>query len=311
MKNLLKLFSLLFLITIMFAACSREEPNPTSPTPPPPPPTVHEPKMNEVYSRGDAVNPDWIEIYNPNTSQLDISGYKIYDNGGQSGTKPKKEFPAGSLIPAQGFLVIVVDDTTESGFGISSGGEDVWLESVSGTVVDNATIPALGVDSSYARIPDGGTTWMIVSPPTKGAANDTTAPVTVPVVMNEIYSRGTTDDPDWIEIYNPNSVAIDLSGYKIYDGGGNLGTKPKMEFPAGASVPANGYYVIVTDVSDAWGFGLSSAGEEVWLENANGVVIDNCVFLAMDVTQSWSRIPDGSANWVLSNTITKGSSNQP
>ena len=50
------------------------------------------------------------------------------------------------------------------------------------------------------------------------------------VVMNEIYSRGTTDDPDWIEIYNTTSADIDLSGYKIYDSGGQTGSKTKKEF---------------------------------------------------------------------------------
>ena len=48
------------------------------------------PKMNEVYSRGTTIAPDWIEIYNPSATVIDISGYKIYDNGGQSWFKAKK-----------------------------------------------------------------------------------------------------------------------------------------------------------------------------------------------------------------------------
>jgi hypothetical protein len=141
------------------------------------------------------------------------------------------------------------------------------------------------------------------------------APVVVePTVIkiNEIYSRGVTTDPDWIEIYNASSFPVVLSGYKIYDSGGQGGTKPKMTIPAGVTIPAKGYYVIVTDIVttvDPSGFGLSSAGEEVWLEDAAGKVIDDVSFLAMDVTQSYSRIPDGGT-WGLTSTITKGAANK-
>lgn len=295
----------LFIFLGLFLACSRDEPI----VAPPPPPTVVTPTINEIYSQGDSLNPDWVEIYNPSTSQIDLSGYKIYDSGGQSGSKPKKVFNVGTILPANGFVVIVVDDTTESGFGLSSSGEGIWFEDATGIVIDNLTFPALGKDTSYARNPNGSTTWVLLSPPTKGSSNGLS-----PVVMNEIYSRGIPGtDPDWIEIYNPNSDPIDLSGFKIYDSGGAAGSKPKKEFPAGTIIPANGFYVIVTDdaAADGSGFGLSSAGEEVWLENSSGTVIDNYTFLTMDVTQSFSRIPDGTANWQLSNTITRGAPNQP
>jgi hypothetical protein len=134
------------------------------------------------------------------------------------------------------------------------------------------------------------------------------------VVMNEIYSRGVAGNLDWIEIYNPSSLPIDISGYKIYDVGGQGGTKPKKGFPAGAVVPAKGFYVIVTDTNSSAtvldGFGLSSAGEQVWLDNASGTLVDTYTFLAMSETQTWGRLPDGAANWQLLNTITRGAANK-
>jgi hypothetical protein len=301
------LFALALIFSGIFLSCSRDEP---FVAPPPPPPDA---MINEIYSRGTVGNEDWIEIYNPDTSPKDISGYKIYDSGGESGSKPKKEIPAGTVIPAGGFFVVVVDDTLDSGFGLSSGGEKVWLEKVDGTIIDSVTFPALGVDTSYARNPNGSSTWINLTPPTKGTSNASGGGGTdQPLVMNEFFSRGVDPDFDWIEIYNPNGVQVDLTGYKIYDGGGNLGTKPKMEFPVGAVIPAGGFYVIVVDVQDAAGFGLGSGGDECWLENPGGAVIDNQVIPAMPVaTTSYSRVPDGSTNWLISNTITKGSPNQP
>lgn len=265
-------------------------------------------KLNEVYSRGTTLNPDWIEVYNSSASQMDISGYKIYDVGGQSGTKPKKLFPSGSVVPPNGFLVIITDDADPSGFGLSSSGEKVWLENAAGLITDSIDFPALEETQSYIRYPDGGTNLVKTDSITRGTAN---VYLFISLIkMNEIYSRGTTADPDWIEIYNSSSSPVDLTGYKIYDIGGQAGTKPKKQFLDGIIIPANGFYVIVTDDADPSGFGLSSNGEQVWLEDASANVIDNVIFPAMDVTQSYGRLPDGGT-WQLLNTITKGYSNVP
>jgi hypothetical protein len=263
-------------------------------------------KMNEIYSRGVPTDLDWIEIYNGGNASVNISGYKIYDNGGQGGTKPKMALPTGSIIPAKSFLVVVTDiatSTDPSGFGLSSGGEKVWLEDVGGAIVDSITFPAMDTTQSYSRLPDGGS-WKLVSPLTKGASNSL-------VLMNEIYSRGVTSDPDWIELNNTTSAQLDISGYKIYDNGGQAGTKPKMTFATGSVIPAKGFFVIVTDIAttiDPSGFGLSSGGETVWLEDKTGSIIDSITFAAMDTSQSYGRYPDGKA-WALLNKRTKAASN--
>ncbi|HPO56049.1 MAG: T9SS type A sorting domain-containing protein [Ignavibacteriales bacterium] len=257
--------------------------------------------MNEAYSRGIPTDPDWIEIFNNSETSLDITGYKIYDSGGLAGTKPKKLFPAGSVIPAKGFLLIVTDDSDASGFGISSGGETVWLENASGTLIDSLVIMAMSETQSCSRYPDGGTA-VLVDLITKGITNNR-------VLMNETYSRGVPTDPDWIEIFNPSSASLDITGYKIYDNGGQAGTKPKKLFPAGSIIPSKGFLVIVTDDADASGFGISSGGEKVWFEDANGVLIDSVQIAAMDTNQSFGRNPDGAFAWMLLSPRTPGSSN--
>lgn len=267
-------------------------------------------KINEVYSKGTDVNPDWVEVYNAGTTTVDLGSYKIYDSGGQTGGKPKKQFPTGTTLEAGAFLVIVVDDTTDSGFGLSSGGEKIWLEKGDGTVTDSIEFPALEEGQSYGRYPDGGDTWQILYVPTPGAANDNSTPQpSIIIKMNEIFSKGIETDPDWIEIYNASTVDVDLSGYKIYDSGGQSGTKPKKEFPSGTVIPAGGFYVFVTDDTVESGFGLSSNGEEVWLEDASGTVIDDITFPAMVDGQSYGRQPDGTDTLFIFTEITRGTSN--
>ncbi len=265
--------------------------------------------INEVFSQGSTEDPDWVEIYNASAFDADISGYKIYDSGGQSGSKPKKEFPAGTTITAHGFVVIVTDDADASGFGLSSGGEEIWLENPSGNVIDHCTFPALTAAQSYGRYPDGSDTFQTFYVITKGAANDNTPPPQIRIVLNELYSRGTTEDPDWIEVFNDSDIDVDLSGYKIYDSGGQAGTKPKKEFPAGTIISSKSFAVIVTDDEAESGFGLSSGGEQVWLENTDGSVIDSIAFPALEETQSYGRYPDGTENWQVLFTITRGTAN--
>ena len=140
-------------------------------------------KMNEIFSRGVAGNRDWIEIYNSTSSPLNIGGYKIYDINGQSGTIPKKMFPTGTVIPANGFVVIITDTASfvndSSGFGLSSSGEKVWLEDSIGTVIDTITFPALGTTQSYGRAPDGGN-WKILNTITRGKSNVVLTQVILP-----------------------------------------------------------------------------------------------------------------------------------
>ena len=268
------------------------------------------PKMNEIYSRGVAGNLDWIEIYNPLATPLDISGYKIYDSGGQAGSKPKKLFPSGTVLPAKGFTVVITDTADFvgdlSGFGLSSGGETVWLEDAGGVLIDSVVFPALGTDTSYARVPDGSNFLTKSTPLTRGASN-------VLIKMNEIYSRGVAGNLDWIEIYNASSSSLDVSGYKIYDSGGQAGSKPKKLLPVGTILPSKGFYVVITDTADfpgdLSGFGLSSGGETVWLENATGLLIDTVVIPALGVDTSYARMPDGSGVFVKLSPTTRGISN--
>jgi hypothetical protein len=264
--------------------------------------------INEIYSRGLPAEPDWVEIYNNSDVTVDISGYKVYDSGGSTGVKEKKQIPAGTVLQPRGFFAFTVDDGEATGFGLSSGGEEIWFESPKGTIIDNVIFPAMDVVQSYGRMPDGSSNWALLGTITKGAANDDSPPVAV-IKINEVYSRGITEAPDWLELYNASSFSADISGYKVYDSGGNSGAKAKKEIPAGTTLAAGAFYVIVVDDGAADGFGLSSSGEQVWLDDASGKVIDNVTFPAMAETESYGRFPDGTDNWQLLPTITKGTPN--
>lgn len=78
-----------------------------STTPPPSPPSVSYPKIiiSEVQIAGDDTDYDFIELYNPNDSDADISGYKLRKRTSTGNESSIRVFPSGSLITAKGYYL--------------------------------------------------------------------------------------------------------------------------------------------------------------------------------------------------------------
>lgn len=100
-------------------------------------------------------------------------------------------------------------------------------------------------------------------------------------VISEIMASNTTslqdedgDTPDWIEIHNPDSTAVDLSGWHLSDDN----TQPdKWSFPS-VVIPAGGYLLVFASDKDRstpgselhTNFKLASEGEYLALTQADG-----------------------------------------
>jgi len=137
----------------------------------------------------------------------------------------------------------------------------------------------------------------------------------VPVVINEVYPNGTSvDDPDWVELKNIGSAAVDLTGFEMRDE--KLANKAPL--PDGTAIDAGGYLVVKCVHPPEGGvveglyvpFKLSdSSGDEVHLLGVGGADVDATIF-GDDVPsdKSWARLPDGTGTFVRA-TPTKGASN--
>jgi len=132
-------------------------------------------KLNEIMSKDVNDAPDWIEVYNSGTQDMDISGYILNDKATAAGGFV---IPAGTIIQAGGFYLV---NDSVSGESISSGGEDVSLAEPDGTIIDHTVTPDMSsnVGLTWAREIDGAGEWM-VSSPTPGSSNgsvENTAPI--------------------------------------------------------------------------------------------------------------------------------------
>ena len=119
----------------------------------------------------DATEDEFIEFINNSTSSLDVSDYKIYDYVIADGTRTLRHtIPSGTILPANGFLVVfgggtptgtfggatVITDVGTAGLSLGNSGETIEIEDASGTTILTFDSDALSnnPDESYTRDPD-------------------------------------------------------------------------------------------------------------------------------------------------------------
>jgi len=178
MKKILYILAYSFLATMIVGCVKDEIYVDTTPPPSGDSPVV----INEIYSQGGRSSYgdfDWVEFYNNSNAPVDISGYKLYDSGGESGGKVKKSIPSGTVIAAYGFYLIQTENLNtphETDFGLSSGGETIWFEDNTGVLLESVEFPDLAIEQSYARNPDGTGAFEKLTP-TPGASNNGAVPL--------------------------------------------------------------------------------------------------------------------------------------
>jgi len=183
-KYLQKFFLLVFTSTLtLFNACSSEEEGPAI--------TAAEGLfINEIYAAG----VDWFELYNNTDLTKNIGGFFVYDDA-----SAKYQLPAGTSIPAKGYLIIFCDDTNtglNTNFKLASTGETVYLENSENELADFVAFPKLDNGQSYGRYPDGSDVFAISGVTSQGTSNNTsnapaiTAVSRVPLVpaLNQVVT---------------------------------------------------------------------------------------------------------------------------
>lgn len=129
------------------------------------------------------------------------------------------------------------------------------------------------------------------------------------VVINEINYNSDNNffDPgDWVELHNPTSSPVNISGYSFYDNGN------EFVIPSGTVIPAFGFFILAEDktafttlfnslpagsVIGDFGFGLSSGGERISLFNASKCLVDHVIY---DNDLPWPLDPANGTGATLS-----------
>lgn len=192
--------------------------------------------------------PDFIEMYNPGKTAINLMGYGLSDNP----DKPFKwRFP-DTVLPAGGYLAVYLTDA-DVGFGLDSDGECALLTDPSGKVLDYVSFGPR--QNNVSLVYESGQ-WQETWTPTPGKENTVTGKAAYEqsvfeenpsgLYINEVVASNGTFDAngnsyDYVELYNASKKSIRLSDYFLSDGA--LNTK-KWAFPKGAAISAGGYAVV-------------------------------------------------------------------
>lgn len=122
---------------------------------------------------------DWLELYNPTGSAIDLAGYYLTDNFSNK-TKFRFTIATGQVVvPANGYLTVWASSAVARGmnhtsFSLSAEGEELALILPDGTtIVDSLSFGAQRGDVSYGREPNWSATFKFFSPASPGAVNVT------------------------------------------------------------------------------------------------------------------------------------------
>jgi hypothetical protein len=234
--------------------------------------------INEVQPTG-AVEPGFVELFNPTAAELDLGGYTLLSSRGGLYT-----LPSGSRLSPGRFLTL---GGGVLGFPLpAEPAIFILLDADGASIADALEIERRSGSGSAGRHPDGGEDVFVLDAATPGAPN-AYAPAS-PVIINEIHfhprfvppsgdcTRRCSDAYQWIELHNRSGAAIDLGGWSLTKG-------IDFVFPPGSSIPAGGYLVVaasldhfraahpgVANVVGGWSKRLSHASDTINLRDALG-----------------------------------------
>jgi hypothetical protein len=268
---------------------------------------------------------EFIELFNSRGEFQDLSGYQL--EGSVSYT-----FPAGTVIPGGGFVVVARSPfALQTAYGLTGvlGPYSKNLPNDAGTVRLSNQAGGVLLEVNYSDQPpwpvaaDGAGHSLVLARPSYGednvlawAASDsvggspgrldpfTPAPLRS-VVINEFLAHTDPPDYDYIELYNHSSQSVDISSCILTD---DAATN-KFVVPFGTILPAGGFvFYSATNLN----FALNAAGETIYLKNPQQTrVLDAVRFEAQENGVATGRVPDGGERFYRLAVRSPGGSNGP
>jgi hypothetical protein len=210
---------------------------------------------------------DWIELHNPSEMDIYVGGMSLTDEA----IVNHFTFPYDTKIPAQGYIVIAKDTNIfktqypftpfvneELGFTLNSNSETIYLKNHLSSEILQVTYATaypwpLGADGDgrtlefkgAALSPNLANSWF--SGCLGGSPGTAYLPCDSALLVSEINykSVSTSDAGDWFELHSLSDQSIDLSNWRITDGGMNT----IFTLPSGTVLNPGTYLVFAKDLS--------------------------------------------------------------
>lgn len=277
---------------------------------------------------------DWLELYNGTGHDLDMEGVTLTTRTDRiTFAFPEYTLKAGERVVVFGSNSYQMDPSLpfHGKFKLSSAGAHIYLYDPDMYLLDELATPTLSPDTCYALTgvdEDGVRHYETTSFYSPGYENteegfvayrSANAIESGDLVINEVCPDpkiGIPDEDgeivDWVELKNNTDRDIDLSKYYLSD----KENKPmKWRFPEGATIPANGYYLVYCSKKDKLqsngiphtNFGISAERETIVLSDGYGRLVDRVSIENVPADYSYGRSDVG--DWRLFELTTPGQPN--
>jgi hypothetical protein len=274
--------------------------------------------------RTDAYNLEFVELYNSTPWFQDLSGYQL------TCADMSYTFPAGTLISGGAYLVVAASPTgIQNVYGITNivgpytgslkKAETLQLLDEQGSVL--LTVPYTGA-SPWPVATDGTGHSLILANPSYGEGDPRAWDISDiaggspgvmecyrpsplrSVVINEVLSHTETAGiPQFVELYNHSTNAVDLSGCVLTDDPASN----KFVLPQGTTLGAAGF---ASFTQSQLGFALSATGGTLYFLKPDGSrVLDAAQFTAQSNGVAYGRWPDGANDFYSLEARTPGTNN--
>jgi hypothetical protein len=171
-------------------------------------------RLNE-WMASPATGDDWFELFNPGPLPVPMAGLYLTDDPSISGQTNTMISPL-SFIGPHAWVKCIADGHPENGFdhvgfSLDKLGETLRLYAPNLTLIDSVDFTVQTTGVSQGRLPDGATN--IVSFPQTPTPGESNYLPLSNVVINEVLTH--TDPPleDAIELHNPSTTPVNLSGW--------------------------------------------------------------------------------------------------
>ena len=118
-------------------------------------------------------NGEWVELYNPTNSNIDVGGWMLYDSNDNNELEisTSNTNTGNTIVTVYGWLAIYRNG--DSDFSLNNGGDTIRLFNLNNSLIDSYTYTINpGVNNTIGRCPDGSDNWSINIAPTPGSANN-------------------------------------------------------------------------------------------------------------------------------------------
>jgi hypothetical protein len=179
----------------------------------------------------------WIELYNPNTTAIDLAGmYLSKDPNNLTFWQMPQDI---GKIPAKGFKVVWLGSndilSNQAPFKLDCDGNTLCLSDKNGQLITSVDYPMAMSRTAWARTTDGGGTWGWTATPTPGATNATSVFATERLAAPEV-NQGSQLFHGSLNI----KVDIPEGATLMYTTDGSMPQKPASSSEEGES-PINGW----------------------------------------------------------------------